>query len=166
KTRQMFCWSRGGVTEQAVSSKANSSPPQAVRELFAALRMQVARPVRLELTGAADVQGAPRCARDRAWGELARSRAPAAPLHRQALDCLECLLNVLHRRQAADGLGDLPVRRDNERGPLREAVVDLYAAGILDAFAAGLDVELVRLRDFSVLVRGNRQLAGAIFRIG
>src|SRR5690606_5318953 len=84
----------------------------------------------------------------------------------EALHGLERLLHVLDRRDAADRLGDLAVRRHDERRPLCEPVVDVLAARVLHAGTPLADLELVGARDRAALVRCDGELARAIVRIG
>src|SRR5271156_537153 len=93
-------------------------------------------------------------------------------LFRQLLNDGERLLGIGVARYSPDRRNDLAVTPDDEGGALGHAVTDLVAAGVLQlgdglSLAGGFrDFDIVGLRYFALLIRGHRQLAGAILRIG
>src|ERR1700730_10293981 len=90
---------------------------------------------------------------------------------RQLLNNGKSLLGIGITSNSTDRRNDLVIGGDDESRTFRRAVADLVAAGILHR-CDGLsligvgDFDIVGFGDFALLIRGDRQLAGAILRIG
>ena len=95
---------------------------------------------------------------------------PCGTFCRQLLNNGKRLLCIGIARDSTDGRNDLVVRRDDECRTFRRTVTDFVAARILHrgnglSLIGVRDFDIVGSRDFALLIRGHRQLAGAILRI-
>ncbi len=95
------------------------------------------------------------------WLLLRRLSGAGEPLHRG-----ERAIDICRRRKAADRRCNNAVRRDDKGRAFRKTVANFDAARVLKAMFLGINIKVIGIRDLAIRVGRNRNLSGAVQRVG